>query len=166
MAQTRYITAAELAETYDSRTLAEISSDDGSPAEVSETNAVVLNAIERASADVESYALRGGRLSAADLTSLVDADDWTLKGIVAALAVAHLYRRRGRSMPEDVRSAFENASKSLKDLDAGRQVFNLAASIKAGKPATSVVSVNTRADMRFVSDQPFFPSISPTRGTS
>lgn len=157
MAQEKYITVAELVEAFDSRDLGDLSSDTGTPATVDESNAKILNAIERASADVESYALRGQRYSLTDLSDMKADDDWTLKGLVAALAMKKMYARRGGVMPDAIRDAANEATQSLTDLVEGKQVFSNAGAQAAGRPSIHILSSHERGWLGLASDQDFFP---------
>ena len=158
MAQTRYITVAELAEAYDARTLAQLGSDLAADSTVDESNAILLNAIERASAIVQSFALAAGLYTATDLTDLQTADDWSLKGLVAAIAMGKLFDRRTTVPPESIQRAIDSADETLKSIRKGRRVFNDADAIDAGKPSVVIISPTTRARLNLVSDQPFFPT--------
>lgn len=157
MAQTKYITVAEFAEAHDTRMLADLSSDSGNPGTVNESNTILLNAIERASADVESYALRGERYSATDLTDLQTADDWTLKGLVADVAIYYAAGRRAGMLPDVVQEKIEAARRTLEDLRDGKKIFNDASSIAAGKPKVSITGPGRRENLGMVSTEPFFP---------
>jgi len=157
VAQAKYITVAELVETHDTRPLGQLSSDSGAAATVDENNAKLLNAIERASADVESHALRGGRYSSTDLTDLQTADDWTLKGLVARLAIYYVYRRRGGPIPPDVESDRSSAKLDLEALRDGKMIFSDAGAIGAGRARPRIVSSGIRGELHLASDEPYFP---------
>lgn len=136
----------------------QLSSDDGSEAELDASNTKAINAIERASAMVQSYAMRGGRYTAVDLDDIQTADDWTLKGLVASLAMSNLYRRRGSALPEDLKEQVKEAHSTLKALSNGDIIFAQdTASITAGKPETVIVPAGRRAELGLMSDQPIFP---------
>lgn len=157
MAQTKYITVAELEEAYDTRTLAQLGSDAAADATVDESNTILLNVIERASATVESVALAASMYTATDLTDLQTADDWTLKGLVAALAMGYLFERRTSVPPESIQRSTDAANETLKALRSGRRVFNDAGAISAGKPSVAIIKPTSRVRLNLVSDQPFFP---------
>jgi hypothetical protein len=157
MAQAKYLTVAELAEAFDSRLLQELGADDGALGTVDESNAILLNAIERASADVQGYTFRGGQYTLTDLQALQTQDDWSLKGIVAALAMGHLYDRRGASAPETITAKIEAAGEALRELRDGKAIFFDTNVMDAGKPKMDVISPTTRANLNLVSDSDFFP---------
>lgn len=157
MAQAKYISVAELAEAYDIRLLEQMASDTGSAVTADESEARLLNAIERGSADVQAAVLRGGRYTATDLTDLQTADDWTLKGLVAARAIIHVFRRRGGSAPADVQAIADESAQKLDDLRDGRAIFTDADAIAAGKPKVVVISQGDRDNLNLVADGPNFP---------
>lgn len=157
MAQQTYITPAELAETFDVRSLQQLASDTGTPVDHL-TDPNVANAIERGSADVEKASFVGGRYTEQDLADLQADDDWTLKGLTARLAIAHLYRRRvGGTVPEDVRLMLDQAKKDLKALSDGEEIFRHAPSIEAGVARVSVIPAGQRRNLDLASDLPSFP---------
>lgn len=157
MAQAQYITVAEWQEGTDDNVLAQLASDTGSPEVDPDNSAVLLNCIERGSADVEKHALRGQRYTGADLAALQTADDWSLKGLVTDLATMHLYRLRGAVIPEAVQSRIDIAQSELNELASGSIVFNDAGAQAAGAPKVSVISLNTRQNLGLASDSVFFP---------
>lgn len=162
MAQTKYITVAELAESYDARLLADLGGDGSANLVVDEDNAIITNAIERASAKVESFALRGGRYSEADLAALQADDDWKLKGLVASIAISFLFRRRAGQAPPDIEKEIEAANKDLDDLRDGKTIFRDDGAIAAGKATAAVLSSGSRGRLGLVADGPFFP---PSKGS-
>lgn len=158
MAQARYITVAELTEAHDIRSLQNLGADTATDGTANSSNTILLNAIERASAQVESFAARGGIYTLTDLTAIQAADDWTLKGLVVELAIAHTYRRRGGRIPADLSDRISEAEKTLEDLRDGKRVFGSDDdAISAGKPSAVVVDQSQRARLNSVADEPFFP---------
>lgn len=125
---------------------------------MNESNARLLNAIETASADIESAALRGKRYSATELSALQTNDDWTLKGATAALTMGHLYSARGSGIPTSISRKVRDAQALLVDLNKGKQVFNDSGAIDAGLPKASVISASTRKQLDMVSDSDYFPT--------
>jgi len=156
MAQATYITATELAESFDSRMIKQLSSYTGSP-QSSVDNSTVTNAIEKASAEVQSFALRGGLYSAENLASLQSDDDWTLKTLVATLTMKHLFRGKTGNIPPDMQAMVAEASQTLEELREGKRVFNLDVTIEAGKAKAYVISSTTRSNLHMPSDGPNFP---------
>lgn len=157
MAQQRYITVAELELGFDSRLLAQLSSDNNVPAAVNEGNDVLQHAIDRASADIESAALRGERYSLEDLVDLRDDDDFTLKGLAIDLAKLHLYEIRGWPHDDLVARIQERALKMIEALANGSRIFRDSPSAAAGVPEVHLVPASRRARTLMVSDSAFFP---------
>lgn len=163
MAQARYITVVEFAEAFDSRLIAQLGSDSGtaiSDLTVAESDASlvrVVNAIERASGMVESYALRGEFYTLTSLATLQAADDWALKGLVANLAYVFLVRRRGNGLNEETAKIWDDCMEALDHLGRGRRIFNDSDVIDAGKPAVSVIDQSQRDQLGLVSDSFYFP---------
>ncbi len=155
MTQVSYITEAELLVAFDDRTVFQLASDTGTPATTGAPE--IVNAIERASAMVESGALRGGRYSLADLAALQTADDWSLKGLVAELTIAKLYQRRPGTIPEDMKEMLRAAGQKIEALEKGDRIFNDSGAISSGKPSVHFLSEFERARLGLVSSQPFFP---------
>jgi hypothetical protein len=156
MAQATYITATELAESFDSRMIKQLSSYTGTP-QSNVDNTTVTNAIEKASAEVESFALRGGLYTAENLADLKTADDWTLKTLVATLTMKHLFRGKTGNIPPDMQAMVAEASQTLEELRDGKRIFNLATAITAGRAKAHVVSVSVRGNLNMPSDSAFFP---------
>lgn len=165
MAQDLYITIAELVEAHDARTVAQLGSDTGTklvlsdpPVTGDDTAGIITNAIERASGEVAMFARRGGRYDADRLTALATADDWSLKGLVATLAMRNLHLRRSGDMPPALAEAVTRAGDLLTALGAGEVIFADASSEEAGKADVVVLSSGVRGRLRLVSDEPFFRS--------
>jgi len=157
MAQASYISTAELVESFDDRMVKQLVSYTGTPATDLTTNAAALNAIEKASAEIESYALRGGLYTATNLTDLQAADDWSLQSLTATLTMKHLFRGKTGSIPPDMEAMMGEASGTLEDLRDGKRVFNLDTTIGAGKPKAFVISSTVRGNLNMPSDSKFFP---------
>jgi len=157
VAQTSYISTAELVESFDDRMVKQLSSYSGSPETDLSTNAAALNAIEKASSEVESYALRGGLYSSQNLSDLQTADDWSLKSLVSTLTMKHLFRGKTGSIPPDMAAMMGEASQTLEDLRDGKRVFNLSTTHDAGKPSVLVISASIRGNQNMPSDSKYFP---------
>ena len=158
MAQTKYITVAELIESFDERMLKQLSSYSGTPGTMNDSNAIAANAIEKASAEIQSYALRGNRYTSANLDTLKTDDDWTLKGLCCTLTVKHLFRGKATSAPPDVQAMIDEATATCEALANGDRIFNLDTAASAGKAAVKVISTQTRGKTNMVSDSQFFPT--------
>ena len=160
MAQASYISTNELIESFDSRMVFQLSSYSGSPianASALSSSAVALNAIEKASAEVESYAMRGGLYTALNLTDLQAADDWSLKNLTAVLTMKWLFRGKTGNIPPDMQAMVGEATQTLEDLRSGQRVFNLDTTHSAGRASVHVISSNVRGNLNMPSDSRFFP---------
>ena len=157
MAQTKYLTQLELRESFDIRMISQLASYDGDP-DTGTSNTIVANAIEKASAEIQSYALRGERYTSDNLDTIHTADDWSLKGLCAALTIKHLFRGKATSAPPDVTAMIEEATATCEALGKGERVFNLGTVASAGKAAVKVVNNATRGRINMVSDSEYFPT--------
>lgn len=158
MAAPQYVTIAQLITHIDERLLGQLTSDTGTAAAVDGTNTKLVAALERASSDVESYALRGESYKSADLAQLQTDGDATLTGLVADLVLWYLFKRRGGEIAPAVDEARERAYKSLEQLRDGARIFGKSLpAAAAGKAETVVISQGDRLLLRMVSDEPYFP---------
>jgi hypothetical protein len=160
MAQASYITTDELIESFDSRMVFQLASYSGTPVANStelESNATTLNAIEKASAEIESFALRGGLYTAQNLSDLKSADDWSLKTLTATLTMKHLFRGKTGNIPPDMGAMMAESTATLEDLRDGKRVFNLATTHDAGKASVHVISSSVRGNLNMPSDSQYFP---------
>ncbi len=157
MAQTKYITQTELRESFDIRMISQLAAYDGTPND-STSNSIVANAIEKASAEIQSYALRGNRYTTGNLDDIHTADDWTLKGLCATLTIKHLFRGKAATAPPDVVAMIGEATATLESLGDGKRIFNFDTAASAGKAKVSVVATQTRGNINMVSDSQFFPT--------
>jgi len=157
MAQAAYISADEVAESFDTRIIKQLSSYSGSP-QSDVDNSVTTNAIEKASAEVESFALRGGLYTTTNLSDLQTADDWSLKGLMASLTMKHLFRGKGTDAPPDIVAMIGEATETLNDLRDGKRVFNLSTVHDAAKAAVKIVNITDRGRMGMISDGENFPN--------
>jgi len=160
MAQASYISTAELIESFDERMVFQLASYSGTPlanASALASSAVALNAIEKASAEVESYAKRGGIYTTGNLTDLKTADDWALKSLVSTLTMKHLFRGKTGNIPPDMAAMVAEATQTLEDLRDGKRVFNLDEAHSAGKAKAFIISSSVRGNLNMPSDSKFFP---------
>ena len=161
MAQASYISTAELIESFDERMVFQLASYSGTPlanASALASSAVALNAIEKASAEVESYAKRGGIYTTQNLSDLQSNDDWALKSLVSTLTMKHLFRGKTGNLPPDMSAMIAEATQTLEDLRDGKRVFNLGEAHTAGQAKAFVISSNVRGNLNMPSDSKFFPT--------
>ena len=160
MAQASYISTAELIESFDERMVFQLASYSGTPlanASALSSNASALNAIEKASSEVESYAMRGGLYTAQNLLDLQTADDWSLKALTATLTMKWLFRGKTGNVPPDMAAMIAEATQTREDLRTGQRVFNLSTTHSAGKAGINVISSSARGYLNSPSDSRFFP---------
>tara|TARA_R110000824_G_scaffold35878_3_gene111921 strand:+ start:247 stop:741 length:495 start_codon:yes stop_codon:yes gene_type:complete len=158
MAQAKYITQSELRESFDIRMISQLATFTGGTPDASTSNAAVANAIEKASAEIQSYALRGNRYTAGNLDTIHDADDWTLKGLCSTLTMKHLFRGKAAAAPPDVVAMIGEATATLESLGDGKRIFNFDTAASSGKASISIISNQTRGYIGMVSDSAFFPT--------
>lgn len=156
MASSRYITVPDLYDAWDRRIVEQLTSDGGGKPEMDSNNLKAIWAIERASDDVQMAATVGERYTETDLTTLSTDDREALKGLVADLAMWHLFKRRGAAIPESVAMAKNDAKITLKELRNGSAVFPVATARTAGQATVSVIPATTRDRLNYVSDSSFF----------
>lgn len=146
-----YITAAQMLARYDSRRVAELNSDTGSP--VTPTDPVSVTSIfgaaaYDASAMVDTALQAAGRYRRDILAALV-ADPDPSKGapivrVVCDLTYFLMLNRRGLPAAEIDRLApnYKGAKQWLDDLASGKTVLDITASIDAGLPSSGLTNVN------------------------
>lgn len=160
MAAPQYATIAQIKLHIDTRVLQMLASDTGANADLtSYTTAPNLEAaVERASSDVESYARRGERYTEADLQALQTAEDVTLIGLVADLALYNLAIRRGGDISTAIQQRGDRAHQALKDLASGVRIFAKDSGAEGSGTATAeIVPIGDREQMNLPSDSEFFP---------
>lgn len=165
MAAPQYATIAQIKTHIDERVLQMLASDDGTDADLTSfaTAPKLEAAVERASSDVESYARRGQRYSATDLSTLLTAEDTTLIGIVADLTLYNLATRKGGDLTPAIEARGRDAHRALKALGNGDRIFGMDTGAEGSGTATvSVILPTTRAELNMVSDSEYFPA-SPER---
>lgn len=152
-----YATVAQLVSTIDARLLAELGIDAEADGVVDGSNAILVAALTRASHEVQSFTLRGGVYTEADLDAMQAATNWTLIGTVCDLAFGILLARRGGPFGDAVNDRIKKANSMLVDLRDGRRVFPISSTIEASLPSVSVISQSQRGNLGMVADSEFFP---------
>ncbi len=156
MASPEYITVPEFYVAWDRRVVEQITSDGGGKPEMDQDNLKAVWAIKRASDEVQMAATVGGRYTTTQLSTMDTDDRQALTGLVADLAMWHLFKRRAATMPESVRDARNAARDTLKDLRSGNAVFPIATARTAGQATVSIIPATTRAELNYVADSRFF----------
>lgn len=138
-----YITGEEFLSRYDSRTIAELISDTGTPAESVASSSVLLNALEDAAATIRMAARVSDRYESLDLDNIAaDATNrYQLQRLNADLAVGYLCRRR--MMPPDKVAAmapgYDEAQEILELLRRGERIFDIEEVAAAGVKVENIV---------------------------
>jgi len=145
-----YATAAQLLARYDSRRVAELNSDTGSPVTPTDPVSVatpVGAALYDASAMVDT-ALQSGRRYLKTVLSVLVADPDVTKGLpivraVCDIAYARLLMRRGLPAGEIEKLApgYTDALQWIKDLADGKTVLDVDANLLSGLPKATTADV-------------------------
>lgn len=139
-----FATIDDLLKRYDKRLISRLVSDTGSVVsdDALSNNAILISLLSEASALVESYAYRGMRYNRDDLLSIYRSNTVSrelLVGLVCALAVQLLWRRRGD--PATGASVdWEIANNLLRQLERGDNVFAFDGTMHAGIALESVTN--------------------------
>lgn len=142
-----YATAAQLLARYDSRRVAELNSDTGSPVTPSDPVSIstpVGAALYDATAMVDTAMQAGKRYTKTDLAALI-ADADATKGapivrVVCDIAYARLMMRRGLPAAEIDRlcPGYKDALAWIEDLRSGKTVLDISGALTAGLPAAKL----------------------------
>jgi hypothetical protein len=152
-----YATVQQFVLAVDERLLEELGIDAEADGVVDSNNAIIMAALTRASHEVQTFALRGGIYTTADLDQLQANTNWMLVGVVCDLALGILLARRGGPFGEAVRDRMDKANALLLDLRDGSRVFPIEQNIDAAKPSLSVITQVQRGNLGMVADTEFFP---------
>jgi len=131
---TVYITAAQFLRYFDSRIVAELLSDTGVKVADPANDPTLAELMQAASGEVESYALKGGRYSSADLADLAGGTtnhSFYLRKLVATIVMDSLRSRRSRVGEESLESR-KWVLATLKLLGQGEQIFGFVETEEAG----------------------------------
>ena len=164
MAAPTYATIDQIKTHIDTRVIQMLTSDDGTDGSLVSygANANLEAAVQRASSDVESYARRGERYTATDLSDLQTAGDTTLIGLVADLTVFHLANRRAGDLSPAVIAMGQDAHRTLKAMANGDRIFGMDTGAESsGTAEAKIISRSVRGNIGMVSDLPFFHPVSP-----
>lgn len=119
-----YADSADLTKRYDSRTLADLASDTGTPEGDLSTSDRVSTALEDASGRIDAAVMQGRMYEADDLAGLTGNSLALLKRIACELAVAYLMScRPERFGAEEIAAAGKAAEDYLERLRKGERLF-------------------------------------------
>lgn len=144
--ETLLASPSDLADRYDARTLAELASDDNSPADEQQlsANRKILAALYSAQGRVLSYLLRADRYTAEDLANLDGPSRSLVAELICVVAYSALWRRKAHASDDVAANAAklarEDASESIEALHSGKVILNVAATRQAGLPKTDTIS--------------------------
>jgi hypothetical protein len=152
-----YATIDQFKDAVDERLLEELGIDAEADGVVDGSNTIIAAALARASHEIQSFALRGGMYTEADLDLLQSSVNWLLIGTTCDLAIGILMARRGGSFAESIRDRMDKANSILSGLARGDRVFPLSETIAASKPRVSIMTTQQRSALGMVADSEFFP---------
>lgn len=165
MSSTAFVSNTQFLTRYDSRTVAQLVSDTGTPAGSLSTDANLQQALEDATGEILMSALKGGRYSEADLLALLVADGSGnisrtgnyLQRLTCDLAFYYLVLRRGNDVDEYPQA--EKAAKQLEALERGEKVFGVQDAIDAGVAQSPAISIQTIENENYIQENiRYFPT--------
>jgi len=131
---------------YDSRVLADLASDDGTPVSDLGQSSRVAAALEGATGQFEAAVRVGGIYSAEDLDNLSGAAQALMKDIICELALVRLIGARVETVGRDSYEAIrKRCEEYLSMLRRGQRLFPLDEQVRAGRPT---IDGPTSADYR------------------
>lgn len=128
----QYATIAQFSARYDIRRLGDLVNDDGTRTENLTDNAILNAILQDATAIIKAAAQAKGAYSDAQMAELFAAADSLLIRLTCDVAIALVYRRRAKTMPDAVEGAYAEATEMLDALRNGSAVFGLAGAKAAG----------------------------------
>ncbi len=152
-----YATVAQFKDAVDERLLAELGIDAEADGVVDASNTIIMASLTRASHEIQSFALRGGLYTEADLDLLQSQTNWLLIGLTCDIAIGILMARRGGQFSDAIRDRMDKANSILVGLRDGARIFPLSDNIEASKPKLSIMSAQQRGYLHMVADSEFFP---------
>jgi len=130
-------TVQDLIDRFDTRLLADLARDDGTPEGDLAANPRVLSALADASGEVRSAILQGKRYTAEELGGLDPDDQAFLKRLVCTRALLNLAAARvGVFGEENYGKAQQWVEEKLSQLARGERIFAAPAAQEAGLPKT------------------------------
>jgi hypothetical protein len=135
-----YLTSTEFLRYYDTRMVAELLGDTGRAVQDVLDDSKLDQLLRSASGEVEAAALRGGRYTADDLTTISGGTtngSYYLKKMVAGVVMQNLRARRGR-VGEDLLEQFKWLVNALKELRNGEQILGFTEVQEAGNITTQL----------------------------
>lgn len=159
------VTAADMIERYDERTLGDLCSDDGTGLTGSylTDSTKMATAISSATGQVKASLLKANRYTADQLDALEDDGLAYLKDLTCAIAWWFLWRRRPAESTEaeQRKEARETAETYLDQLRKGIITLDVAAAQEAGEPdvvASDVTTLSTRGYFSWAPRGRYYPT--------
>lgn len=148
-----YATSADLIKRYDSRDIAMLASDTGSPSAGIATDPNVTEALLDASGEIDSALMVSKMYAATDLTSLTGNSAAKLKRLTCDLAMSFLFARRPLFGFEKYEAARKMSDGHLDRLRKGENIFDLQAIKDAGVPKVDGPTTVDYTDLNLVRDR-------------
>lgn len=165
-----YATTGDMKKRYDVRRLGELSRDDGgrdSPDQL-DSNEVLLQMLDDASAMLESSMMVGGRYTRLDLAELDDTQKNMLIRLICDLTYGLLVQRRGFNESEQqlLAPGFKQAIGMLDNLEQGKWIFATDKAVAAGKPVNVQLDTNLNLVTGSAGAQRYFGNLDINNGDS
>lgn len=128
----QYATIAQFSTRYDVRRLGDLVNDDGTRTDNLTDNATLNAILQDATAIIKAAAQARGAYSDDQMAALFTAQDNLLIRLTCDVAIALVYRRRAKAMPDVVETAYAEATEMLEALRNGAAVFGLTGAKDAG----------------------------------
>lgn len=156
-----YATVADLQDYFDWREIGDLISDSNEKISALDQvttgnvyNTRLLRFLQRASAELESVVLKGGRYSVTDLTGLTGNSLELLKAITCEFVMVYLYERKPFWNPERMESYRKVKTERLEKFAKGANIFNLPLVIEAGQASvTGPSTIDYSTNYNLVTDR-------------
>lgn len=137
---------------YDSRTIGDLVSDDGTRTSAGSlaNDANLETALEDASGEILSAAMRGERYSEADLAGLTGNGLAFLERLTADLAIYFLVLRRGKNLAEYPQAT--RARETLDLLEKGKRIFAIDEAADKGHAQPGILDTNILLQQNHITD--------------
>ncbi len=117
-----YAQISDLQARYDSRLIAQLSTDDNSG---TLDSSVVNVALSDGSYEFNAAVLQGSIYTVSDIQALQSTGDTLVTRIVCDIAMRNMYARRGKKIPAFIESQIDRSDKLLEALRTGKRVLNV-----------------------------------------
>ena len=154
-----YADGDDMVTRFDVRLLGDLVTDDNTriAAAAVPADANLGVAITDATERINSALRQANRYTTDDLAQLVTDGDAQLKRICCALAMEHLYQRRGSAIPDGFQVAIDDAKDVLEQIRLGNNVLQVDGAIQSGLPNTNFIQPAERTNLGRAGDAAIFP---------